>query len=103
VASSCAQRIVKHGDGDDGAAAEDANQDAERRRSVAFRNRCSFPIRVLHAVRPNGQLTELTEMLGVGETSKFTRIEDGFDRPGYVVCSYEGVPASSACRVGRGE
>ncbi len=102
VASSCAQRIVRHGDGDGGAATEGGDQGSERRRSVAFHNRCGFPIRVLHAVRSDGRPTEVTEMLGVGETSNFTRIEDGYDRPGYVVCSYESVPASYPCRLGRG-
>ena len=51
--------------------------------------------------RANGRFTGLTERLDVGETSKFTKIEDGLDQPGYVVCSYEAVPASYACRFGR--
>jgi hypothetical protein len=101
VASGCEQRIVRQGGS--GAANEDGDQGAERRRSVAFHNRCDFPVRVLYAVRSDGRLTELTEMLGVGETSNFTRIEDGYDRPGYVVCSYGSVPASYPCRLGRGK
>lgn len=98
VAPGCAERIVRHGDD---ASVESVHQDGERHRSVAFRNRCGFPIRVLYAVRANGRLTELTERLAVDETSKFTKIEDGLDQPGYVVCSYEAVPASYACRYGR--
>lgn len=89
---------MRHGDD---ASAESVHHDAERRRSVAFRNRCGFPIRVLYAVRANGRLTEATEMLDVGETSKSTEIENGLNQPGYVVCSYEAVPASYACRFGR--
>lgn len=98
VAPGCAERIVRHGDD---ASAQSVHQDGERRRSVAFRNRCGFPIRVLYAERTIGRFTGLTERLDVGETSKFTKIEDGLDQPGYVVCGYEAVPASYACRFGR--
>jgi len=92
--------IVRNDDGN--AAPENADEDSGRQRVVAFRNSCGFPIRVLYATRANGRPSELTEMLRPGETSNFVRIEEGFDRPGYVVCSYERVPASSACRLDRG-
>ncbi len=69
------------------------------RRAVAFRNRCDFPIRVLYAASASGRLASLTGLLQPGESSGFVRVEDGFDQPGYVVCSYAAVPASRACRL----
>ncbi len=68
-------------------------------RAVAFRNRCDFPIRVLYAASASGRLASLTGLLQPGESSGFVRVEDGFDQPGYVVCSYAAVPASRACRL----
>jgi hypothetical protein len=97
VAPSCAQRIVQHGSGNVEAAQQ--VEDVTRQRTVAFLNRCGFPIRVLYAAKPSGKLTELTAMLQPNETSKPTRIADDFDQPSYVVCSYEHVPATHACRL----
>ena len=100
VAPACAQLIVRS-DGGNGAP-ESTDENSVRQRSVAFRNNCSFPIRVLYSARANGWPSKLTEMLRPGETSKSVRMKGGFDRPGYVVCSYERVPASAACRLNRG-
>lgn len=101
VAPACAQRIVRSDN--DQTLFESGDLDPQRQLVVAFRNSCHFPIRVLYETRPNGWFTESTALLQPGEASNFVGIENGFDRPGYVVCSYEKVPPSSACRLDRSE
>lgn len=90
---ACAERLLRRGE---------AGGVESSRRMVAFRNRCDHPIRVLYADRPNGTLTELTPLLRPGESSEAARIQDGFDHPGYVVCSYRTAPEGAACRLDGG-
>jgi len=87
VSPGCAERTILRGAGEE-----------TRRRAVSFRNRCDFPIRVRYAARSDGRLTEVSPRLGPGETSPPARIEDGFDFPGYAVCSYRSAPESALCR-----
>lgn len=95
VTPACAERVIRRGGTGDGAT------DGPARRAVAFRNRCEFPIRVLYASRRDGLLTSLTGMIAPGELSAASPIEDGFENPGYVVCSYAAARTDAACRLGR--
>lgn len=95
---ACAERLLRRGPDAGGATAEAGTADANHR-AVSFRNRCDFPIRVLFASRPDGSMSEVTDLLGPGEAAGFVRIQDGFDQPGYVVCSYQSAPESAPCRL----
>jgi hypothetical protein len=97
VTPACAERVIRRGGGGgDGASSGPAG------RAVAFRNRCAYPIRVLYASRRDGALSSLTGMIPPGELSAESPVEDGFDHPGYVVCSYATAPPDAPCRLGRG-
>jgi hypothetical protein len=84
VTPACAAREVRQEDG---------------RSTVAFRNTCAFPVRVLYAQRPDGALGAATGLLRPGETSPPAPLEAGFRQPGYVVCSYQSAPESAPCRL----
>ena len=90
VTSACAERMVRRG-------GEEALR--PQTRTVMFSNRCDFPIKVLYASDSSKNLSVLTELLQPGQASKVARLEDGFDFPGYVVCSYAASPVSLPCRV----
>jgi hypothetical protein len=87
VTPGCAERSVARGEGAEAS-----------RRAVSFRNRCEFPIRVRYAARSDGRLTEVTEPIAPGGTSRAAPIEAGFDYPGFVVCGYREVPETALCR-----
>lgn len=92
VTPGCAERRLRRGAEAGGEGADPA------RRAVVFRNTCAFPIRVRFAARPGASLSEVTELLRPGETSAPARLADGFDHPGYVVCSYASVFERALCR-----
>jgi hypothetical protein len=92
VTPGCAERRLRRGAEAGGEGADPA------RRAVVFRNTCAFPIRVRFAARPGASLSEVTELLRPGETSAPARLADGFDHPGYVVCSYASVFEHALCR-----
>jgi hypothetical protein len=87
VTPGCVERSVARGEGTEAS-----------RRAVSFRNRCDFPIRVRYAARSDGRLTEVTEPIAPGATSRAATIEAGFDFPGFVVCGYREVPETALCR-----
>jgi hypothetical protein len=92
VTPGCAERRLRRGAEAGGEGADPA------RRAVVFRNTCAFPIRVRFAARPGASLSEVTDVLRPGETSAPARLADGFDHPGYVVCSYASVSERALCR-----
>ncbi len=90
VTSACAERAIRRG----GEAAASPTL-----RAVSFTNRCGFPIKVLYAGDRSKILSQTTVLLQPGEQTDFARIEDDFDLPGYVVCSYANAQLSVPCRI----
>jgi hypothetical protein len=91
VTSACAERVIRRG----GEAAA-----SPKLRAVSFTNRCGFPIKVLYAGDRSKILSHTTALVQPGEQTGFARIEDDFDLPGYVVCSYANAQPSVPCRIG---
>ena len=92
VTSACAERSVRSN-------RAEPTDDAARQGEAVFRNTCGFPVRVSYMQSPAGAFTGVTSVLRPGEASSPAPIQSGFDKPGYIVCSYETVPQTMPCRL----